>query len=75
MGPGFSQLFPEEAGLACELAWAVQFLAVWSTLSSTLDLNVSSLNVRFRSILLAPVGGTFIEDAATSLQEEIDWGK
>lgn len=72
MGPEFSQLFPEEAGLglACELAWAVQFLAVCSTLTSPLDPSVSSLNVRFRSTLLAPVGRSLIADAATNLQEE-----
>lgn len=70
-GPEFSQLFSEESGLACELAWAVQFLAVWATLTSPLDPSVSSLNVRFRSTLLAPVGESVIEDAATSLQEEI----
>lgn len=70
MGPEFSQLFPEEAGLACGLAWAVQFLAVWSTLTSPFDPSLSSLNVRFRSTLLAPVGVSFIENAATSLQEE-----
>lgn len=70
MGPEFSQLFPEEAGLACELAWAVQFLAVGSTLTSPLVPSVSSLNVRFRSTLLAPVGVSVIENAATSLQQE-----
>lgn len=64
MGPEFSQLFPD---LACELARAVQFLAVWSTPTSPLDPSVSSLNVRFRSAL----GGSVIEDAAISLQEEI----